>query len=276
MAKVFPDELFPDEEHTLLAHTLRQFVKDKVEPQAQEFNEKENFNKKLFKELAPLGLLGITAPVQYGGSEMDATSVVITHEELSYSDPGFCLAYLAHSILCVNNIATNGSPAQKEKFLPKLCSGEAIGAMALSEPGCGTDVLAMQTTAEKKDNTYILNGRKMWITNGTVDEGETPCDVVVVYARSNITGSAPPEKISTFIVTKNTPGFSVGQKITGKLGMRSSNTAELCFDNCCIPAENLMGKEGESLFHMMRNLEIERLSLAAMGLGIARRCLDTM
>lgn len=268
------DLLNPSEEHKMLRDMVRGFVQTEVEPQAHKFDREEKFNLALFKKLSELGLLGITVPEQYGGSGMDATAVVIAHEELSASDPGFCLAYLAHTLLAVNNLAVNGSEAQKKKYLMGLSTGELIGAMAMSEPDYGTDVLGMKTTAIKQGDHYVLNGRKMWITNGAIDENKTPCDVVWVYAKTGEKNGRA--LISTFIVEKNDLGFYVGQKITDKLGMRASNTAELVFENCKIPADRLVGHEGDSMHHMMRNLEIERVGLAAMGLGIARRSLEIM
>jgi len=235
-----------------------------------EQDQKEQFNLTLFKKLGPLGLLGITVDPEYGGSGMDTLSVIIVHEELGYSDPGLCLAYLAHTILCAHNIFINGSPEQKQRWLPPLCSGEWIGAMAMSEAEAGTDVFSMKSTFTKSKEHFLLTGRKMWITNGTIDEDDTPPDCLLVYAQSK------KKSISTFVVEKNFTGYEVGQKIKGKTGMRSSNTAELVFNQCRIPLNNLIGNEAESLKHMMRNLEIERLSLAAIGLGIARRCLTEM
>ena len=264
----------PSEEHQMLRQMLADFVKNEVEPQAEHFDRVEQFNRPLFQRLGDLGLLGITADTEYGGSAMDATAVVIAHEELSYSDPGFTLAFLAHSLLCVNNIARNASAELQAEFLPKLCSGEWVGAMAMSEPHVGTDVLGMKTTARRDGDHYVLNGRKMWITNGTIDEKSTPCDVVWVYAITGEQQGRP--QVSSFIVTKDCPGFSVGQKIRGKLGMRGSNTAELVFEDCRVPARFLVGEEGQSMLHMMRNLEIERVGLAAQSLGIARRCIDVM
>ncbi len=264
----------PTSEHAMLRETLASFTKAEVEPQAADSDRKEIFNLSLFKKLGELGVMGITVPENYGGAGMDATAAALIHEELSASDPGFCLAYLAHSMLLVNNLAVNGSEEQKQKYLPKLSSGEWVGAMAMSEPAVGTDVLGMQTTAVKKGDRYILNGRKMWITNGTVDEEGTPCDLVLVYAK---TGEKKGRAlISTFLVEKIMPGFSVGQKIKDKLGMRGSNTAELVFQDCEVPVENLVGSEGDSMLHMMRNLEIERLTLAAMSLGLARRSIEIM
>jgi isovaleryl-CoA dehydrogenase len=264
----------PTEEHAMLRKTLKEFVQSEVEPQALMHDRKELFNLPLFRKLGELGLLGITVPEQYGGSSMDAIAAVIVHEELSYSDPGFCLAYLAHSMLAVNNLAHNCDEDQKKRILPKLCSGEWVGCMAMSEPHIGTDVLGMQTTAVSKGDHYLLNGRKMWITNGTIDEAGTPADAVLVYAKTGEQGTRG--QISTFLVEKGFPGYSVGQKIGDKTGMRASNTAELVFDNCKVPKANLIGKEGDSLLHMMRNLEIERVTLAAMSLGIAKRSLDVM
>ncbi len=264
----------PTEEHKLLRETIKSFVQEEVEPQAHQYDRDELFNLPLFRKLGELGLLGITAPEKHGGSGMDSLAATIAHEEISASDPGFCLAYLAHSMLCVSNIAHNASDEQMARWLPKLCSGEWVGAMAMSEPDYGTDVLGMKSTAVLDGNHYILNGRKMWITNGTIDENRTPCDVVLVYARTGEEKGRA--KISTFVVEKEFEGFSVGQKIQDKTGMRGSNTAELVFENCKVPKENLVGKEGESMLHMMKNLEIERLTLAAMSLGIARRSLHEM
>ena len=266
----------PSEEHQMLREMIRDFVQEFVEPQAHEYDKKEQFNIELFRELGDLGLLGITVPEEYGGAGLDAVAATIAHEELSYSDVGFALAYLAHSMLFVNNLAYNGSEEQKTRILPKVCSGEWIGAMAMSEPDAGTDVLGLSTTAEKNaDGNWVLNGRKMWITNGCIDDQGTPADIVWVYARTGYDDRGR-VKLSTFLVEKGMPGFSVGQKIFDKTGMRASNTAELVFDDCVVPAGNLVGEEGGSLLHMMGNLEIERLTLAGMSVGIARRCLHEM
>ncbi len=264
----------PTDEHQMLRETISQWVASEVEPQALEFDRNEKFNLDLFRQLGDLGLLGITVPEEFGGSGLGSVAAVIAHEELSYSDPGFCLAYLAHAMLCVNNMSSHASQEQKQKYLPKLCSGEWVGAMAMSEANYGTDVLGMETTAKKQGDHYILNGSKMWITNGCVDDNGTPGDVIWVYAKTGEKNGKA--EVSTFIVEKNFEGFSVGQKIMDKLGMRGSNTAELVFDNCKVPLENLVGSEGSSTTHMMRNLEIERLTLAAMALGIAKRCVDVM
>ena len=264
----------PTAEHRMLRETMRSFVKTEVEPQALEHDRTEQFNIPLFRKLGEMGLLGITTSSEYGGSEMDATAAVIVHEELSASDPGFCLAYLAHSMLCVNNFERNANDEQKARILPKLVSGEWIGAMGMSEPGVGTDVLGMKTSAMRDGDDYILNGRKMWITNGTIDDDRTPCDGVLVYAITG--GSEKRPEVSSFFVERTHPGFYVGQKIIDKTGMRASATAELVFEDCRVPVSSRIGEEGDSMIHMMRNLEIERLTLAAMSLGIARRCIEVM
>ena len=264
----------PTEEHKMLRQSVREFVIGEVEPQAHDFDRKEQFNLKLFRKLGELGLHGITVPSEHGGSDMDALAAVIVHEELSWSDPGLCLAYLAHSMLCVNNLAQNGTEGMKKNILPKLCSGEWVGCMAMSEPHMGTDVLGMKTTAVASGDGYVINGRKMWITNGTIDESNTPADAVLLYAKTGEKNGRA--QISTFLVEKSHPGYSVGQKIKDKNGMRASNTAELVFIDCKVPKSARLGDEGDSLLHMMKNLEIERLTLAAMSLGIAKRSLQVM
>ena len=266
----------PTEEHAMLREMIRDFVESEVEPQAHEHDKHERFNLELFRMLGEYGLLGITVPEEYGGAGLDATAAVLAHEEISASDPGFGLAYLAHSMLFVNNLAQNGSEEQKARILPKVCSGEWVGAMAMSEPNYGTDVLGMETTAEQdQDGNWIINGNKMWITNGSIDDNRTPADVVWVYARTGLDDRGRPE-LSTFIIEKGAPGHTVGQKIYDKTGMRASNTAELVFADCKVGPDSLVGSPGSSIHHMMKNLEIERLTLAAMSLGIARRSLDIM
>ena len=259
----------PTEEHRQLRNMLSTFVRQEVETQALLHDRHEKFNLKLFKKLGTLGLLGLTVEAVDGGTGMDALASVIVHEELSRSDPGLCLAYIAHAILCAHNIAQNANKEQKARWLPKLISGEWVGAMAMSEAGAGTDVLGMQSQWTSTKDHFILNGRKMWITNGIQDENNTPADLVLVYAQRH-------KKISTFIVEKSFKGYRAGQKIQDKMGMRASTTAELVFDNCLVPKNNLIGGEGESGQHMMHNLEIERLCLSAMSLGIAGRCLHEM
>ena len=258
----------PSEEMALLRETVRRFVEREVEPQALEYERGERFNRGLFSRLGEMGLLGITVPEAYGGAGMDVAAAVIVHEELAASDPGLTLSYLAHSMLFVNNFFQNANDEQRNRYLDKVISGEWVAGMCMSEPEAGTDVQGMSSTAVLKGEFYHLNGRKMWITNGYISGNESG-DLFLVYAKTK-------GRISTFVVEKGTPGFALGQKITDKAGMRSSPTAELVFDDCKVPRANRLGEEGDSLIHMMRNLEIERLTLAAMGLGIARRCLDVM
>jgi len=266
----------PSDEHNMLRMMVRDFVMESVEPQALEFDRDEKFNLDLLKSMGEMGLLGVTASEEYGGASLDAVAAVIVHEELSASDPGFALAYLAHSMLFVNNLEFNGTESQRARILPLVCSGEWIGAMAMSEPDAGTDVMGLTTYAvQSEDGSWVLNGRKMWITNGCLDEKGTPADVVWVYAKTG-TDEKGRAQLSSFLVEKGMPGYSVGQKIIDKTGMRGSNTAELVFEDCIVPAENLVGEVGDSMIHMMRNLEIERVALAAMSLGIARRCLSEM
>ena len=266
----------PSEEHAMLREMVRDWTKEHVEPQALVHDREEKFNLPLLRSMGELGLLGLSAEEKYGGAGLDATACAIVHEELSASDPGFALAYLAHSMLFVNNLSFNGNEEQKARILPQVCSGEWIGAMSMSEPDAGTDVLGLSTTAvQQGDGTWLLNGRKMWITNGCLDEEGTPADVVWVYAKTGLDDKGRVQ-MSTFLVEAGMVGYSVGQKIMDKTGMRASNTAELVFQDCIVPAANLVGSPGESLLHMMGNLEIERLTLAAMALGISRRSLEDM
>ncbi len=246
----------------MLRQTVRRFTETEIEPQAAEYDERAELNRSLLVRCAELGLSGLTVPEADGGAGMDASAAVIAHHEMAKSDPGFTLAYLAHSVLFVNNFYNASSPGQRDRILPKILDGSWIGAMAMTEPGGGTDVLAMDSSAERRGDVYVLNGRKMFITNGR------EADVVLVYAK---TGG----RISAFAVESGLPGFSTGQPIK-KLGMRASTMCELVFEDCRVPVDSLLGAEGQGVEHMMRNLEIERLCLAAMSLGIADRCLAEM
>ena len=271
----------PTPEHAALRALVRDFAAAEVEPQAAAFNREERFNAALFKRAGALGLLGVSAPAAHGGAGLDAAAVAIVHEELAASDPAFTLSYLAHSLLFVNNLAVNGSEAQKARLLPRACAGELLCGMAMSEPGAGTDVLAMATRATRDGDDYVLRGAKMWITNGAASDTELG-DAFLVYARD-----APPAgaaggggdaraTYSLFIVEKGARGFSLGQRIKDKCGMRASNTAELVLDDVRVGAGARVGAQGGALLSMMRNLEIERVGLAAMSLGIARRCVEVM
>jgi isovaleryl-CoA dehydrogenase len=252
----------PTDEHRMLREMIREFAETHVAPQAAEFDEKQHLNLALFRQLGALGCLGITVGEESGGAGMDTTAAVIVHHELSKVDPGFTLAYLAHSMLFVNNFYHSANADQKAKYLPKVLSGEWVAGMAMTEPGHGTDVMGMTTTATRSGDTFVLNGTKTFITNGP--EGH----VFLVYAKLD-------GRITAFVVDRDCPGFSVGKPMH-KMGMRASSMSELIFDNCVTPTSNLVGKEGSGMLHMMHNLEIERLTLAAMSLGIADRCLDTM
>lgn len=246
----------------MLRKTVRQLAREVVEPQAMEHDEHGKLNVGLMKKVGELGLLGVTVPEGDGGAGLDAMASVIVHEELAWSDPGFTLAYLAHALLFVNNFYYASNEEQKKRWLPAVLSGERIGGMGMTEPSGGTDVLGMGTTARREGGGYVLDGRKMFITNA--NEG----DIFLVYGKLD-------GRITTFVVERGMPGFSTSNKIS-KLGMRASTMAELVFDGVRIPADHLVGLEGGGITNMMRNLEIERLGLAAMSLGIAQRCLDEM
>ena len=263
------DLLAPTPEHALLATSLREFVRREVEPQAAEHDRAERFNRGLFQKAGDLGLLGITLPEEMGGSEMDAVAAVQVYEALSTSDPGFALSVLAHAILFAQNVNVNGNEQQRKHVLPKAASGKWVGGLCMTEPAVGTDVLALRTKAVRDGDDYLITGTKTFITNGALDE-KTLGDAFVVYAT---TGE---RQISSFLVEKGTPGFRLGQKWSDKLGMRSSFTAELVFEDVRVPVSSRLGEEGEGTLQMMRNLEVERLTLAAMSLGIAQRSLQVM
>lgn len=252
----------PTEEHRMLRQMVRDFTREVVEPQAEEHDASGTLNIPLLRRAGELGLLGITVPSDHGGAGMDALAAVIVHHELSKSDPGFTLAYLAHAMLFVNNLYWAASEEQRARYLPKVISGEHVGAMGMTEPSSGTDVLGMKTTARREGDRYLLKGRKTLITNAP------EADVFLVYA--TVDG-----KITTFVVERGFPGFTTSEKIP-KMGMRASTMGELYLDDCEVPAENVLGGVGGGLRNMMRNLEIERLTLAAMSLGIADRCVEIM
>jgi len=263
------DLFAPTPEHALLADTLRAFVSREVEPQAADHDRSESFNQALFRRAGDLGLLGVTLPEEFGGADLDATAAVQVLEALSTSDPGFTLAVLAHAILFAQNVNVNGDERQRKRVLPRAASGEWIGGMCMTEPEVGTDVLAMRTRARREGDFYVLDGIKTFITNGGIDEN-TLGDAFVVYAA---TGD---RSISAFLVEKGAEGFRLGQKWKDKLGVRASFTAELVFDGVRVPVADRLGEEGAGTLAMMRNLEIERLTLAAMSVGIAKRCLGVM
>jgi len=252
----------PTEEHALLRKTVAELARREVDPQAAEHDALGRLNVGLFRRLGELGLLGITVPTDDEGAGMDAVGAVIVHHELAKYDPGFTLAYLAHSMLFVNNFYNCSNAEQRARYLPKVLSGEWIAGMGMTEPGAGTDVLAMSTTAVRRGDGYLVNGTKTYITNAC----EGHC--FLVYAKLD-------GRLTAFVIDRDCPGFSTSQHID-KLGMRGSTMAELVFEDCRVPAANLLGQEGDGLTHMMRNLEIERITLAAMSVGIADRCVELM
>ena len=252
------------EEERALRDVVRDFAQNELAPFAEKHDHDETFNIEAFKKMGELGLLGITADPEYGGAGLGATAATIVMEEFGKACAGSTLSYLAHSMLCVNNINSNASHEQKLKYLPKLITGEHIGAMGMSEPGYGSDAVGMKCKAENKGDHYIINGNKMWITNAQF------ADVVYLYTR---TGEKKKD-LTTFIIdTKATDGFSVSKEIH-KMGMRSSPTGELAFQNAKVPLEDRVGEEGDSVYHMMKNLEIERLTISGISLGIAQACVD--
>jgi isovaleryl-CoA dehydrogenase len=253
------------------ADMLRQQVADfaaaEIAPRAAEIDKSNNFPPDLWPKLGALGLLGITVEEEYGGAGMGYLEHVVAMEEVSRASASVGLSYGAHSNLCVNQLRRNGSPEQRRKYLPKLISGEHVGALAMSEPGSGSDVVSMRTRAERRGDRYVLNGTKMWITNGP------DADVLLIYAKTD--AKAGPRGISTFIVEKTMKGFSTSPKLD-KLGMRGSNTCELVFNECEVPAENRLGAENEGVRVLMSGLDYERTVLAAGPLGIMQACLDVV
>lgn len=257
----------PSEQHEALRSSVARFAREHVAPQANDYDAAEDFNEPLFRRFATeLGLFGVTVAEEDGGLGMDPTAAVIIHEELSRFDPALAMSYLAHEVLFVNNFYNSSDAAQRERYLPRVLDGTWIAGMGMSEPQAGTDVLGLRTTATPDGDHYVLNGVKQWITNATHG------DVFLVYARVKGAGR---QQISAFVVERAYDGFSVGKKET-KMGMRQSPTAQLIFENVRVPRENLLGEEGGALVHMMRNLEIERLTLAAQAVGIAMQSTEVL
>ncbi|KAJ3187979.1 hypothetical protein HDU85_006372 [Gaertneriomyces sp. JEL0708] len=248
-----------------LRQSVHEFAQKELAPRASEIDKTNNFPMDMWKKFGDMGLLGITAPEKYGGQAMGYLAHTIAMEEISRASGSVALSYGAHSNLCVNQIVRNGNEAQKEKYLPKLISGDHVGALAMSEAGSGSDVVSMKIKAEKKGDRYILNGTKFWITNGP------DADVLVVYAKTNI--NAGPKGITAFIVEKGFKGFSTSPKLD-KLGMRGSNTCELVFEDCEVPAENVLGEVGKGVYVLMSGLDLERLVLSGGPLGLMQSCLD--
>jgi isovaleryl-CoA dehydrogenase len=251
-----------------IRETTRRFAADRIAPLAAEIDETNQFRRELWPEMGALGLHGITVEEEYGGLGLGYVEHCVAMEEVSRASASIGLSYGAHSNLCVNQIRRWGTPEQKRKFLPKLISGEHVGSLAMSEAGSGSDVVSMKLKAEKRGNDrYVLNGTKFWITNAPA------ADTLVVYAKTD--PNAGPRGISTFLVERGMAGFSVSKKLD-KMGMRGSDTAELVFEDCEVPAENLMGREGEGAKILMSGLDYERAVLAAGPLGIMQACLDVV
>ncbi|MCO5095325.1 MAG: isovaleryl-CoA dehydrogenase [Chiayiivirga sp.] len=248
-----------------LRGAVRDFAQARIAPLAEETDRSNQFPNALWRELGDMGLLGLTVDEEYGGTNLGYLAHVVAMEEISRASASIGLSYGAHSNLCVNQLRKNGSPVQKAKYLPKLVSGEHVGALAMSEPGAGSDVVSMRLRAERRGDAFVLNGNKMWITNGP------DADTLVVYAKTDV--AAGSKGITAFLVEKGFKGFSTAQKLD-KLGMRGSNTCELVFQDCEVPAENVLGEVNKGVRVLMSGLDFERLVLSGGPLGIMAACLD--
>jgi isovaleryl-CoA dehydrogenase len=251
----------------MIRNTVAGFAQAEIAPRAEAIDRTNEFPRDLWPRLGALGLHGITVEEEYGGAGLGYTEHVIAMEEISRASASVGLSYGAHSNLCVNQIRRNGTHEQKQRYLPKLISGEHVGALAMSEPGAGSDVVGMRTRAEKKGDGYVLNGSKMWITNGP------DAEVLVVYAKTD--PAAGPRGITAFLIERGMAGFRTAQKLD-KLGMRGSNTCELIFEDCEVPAENLLGQVNQGAAVLMSGLDYERIVLAGGPLGIMQACLDVV
>ncbi|MDG1292896.1 MAG: isovaleryl-CoA dehydrogenase [Pseudomonadales bacterium] len=251
----------------MLRDAVYQFCKAELAPRAEAIDSNNEFPMDMWQKFGDMGLLGMTVAEEYGGTNMGYLAHVVAMEEISRASASVGLSYGAHSNLCVNQIGKNGSHEQKLKYLPKLCSGEHVGALAMSEPNAGSDVVSMKLRAEKKGDHYVLNGNKMWITNGP------DAHTFVIYAKTDSAKNA--KGITAFIVERDYPGFSRHQKLD-KLGMRGSNTCELVFQDCEVPAENILGKEGEGVKVLMSGLDFERTVLSGGPVGIMQACMDVV
>src|SRR5216110_3501622 len=259
------------EDIDMLRATVQQFAANEIAPRAPDIDRSNQFPDGLWRKMGDLGLLGITVEETYGGTHMGYLAHIVAMEEISRASASVGLSYGAHSILCVNQIRRDGTEAQKRKYLPKLVAGEWVGALAMSEPGSGSDVVSMKTRAEYRKGKFILNGTKMWITNGP------DADVLVIYAKTDADAGPSSSKagLTAFVVERGFKGFSTAQKLD-KLGMRGSNTCELVFRDCEVPAENVLGEEGKGVRVLMSGLDYERAVLAGGPLGIMAACLDVV
>ncbi len=254
-----------NETATMLREAIYQFAQEQISPIAGEIDNSNHFPRELWPKLGQLGLLGITVPEQYGGANMGYLEHVIAMEEISRASASIGLSYGAHSNLCVNQIRRFGTEHQKQQYLPRLVSGEHLGALAMSEAGSGSDVISMRLKAKAEGDYFILNGTKMWITNGP------EADVIIVYTKTDPDAGA--HGLSAFIIEKNFPGYKTAQKLD-KLGMRGSDTCELVFENCRVPKENILGELNNGINVLMSGLDYERVILAAGPVGIMQACLD--
>jgi isovaleryl-CoA dehydrogenase len=255
------------EDLDMLRETVAGFAAETIAPRAADIDASNAFPNELWRPMGELGLLGITVEEEYGGSNMGYLAHMVAMEEISRASASVGLSYGAHSNLCVNQISLNGTQGQKRRYLPKLVSGEHVGALAMSEPGAGSDVVSMRLRADKKGERYVLNGTKMWITNGP------DADTLVVYAKTD--PAAASRGITAFLIEKGFKGFSTAQKLD-KLGMRGSNTCELVFQDCEVPEENVLGRLGGGVRVLMSGLDYERAVLSAGPLGIMQACLDVV
>ncbi|MFP6773829.1 MAG: isovaleryl-CoA dehydrogenase [Alphaproteobacteria bacterium] len=251
----------------MIRDSIAAFAADNIAPRAAEIDASNKFPRDLWPQLGDLGVLGVTVEEEYGGAGLGYLEHCVAMEEISRASASVGLSYGAHSNLCVNQIRRQGTAEQKNRYLPKLISGEHVGALAMSEPGAGSDVVSMRLRAERKGDQYILNGSKMWITNGP------EADTLVVYAKTD--PDARPRGITAFLIEKGFAGFSTAQKLD-KLGMRGSDTCELLFEDCAVPAENILGAEGEGVRILMSGLDYERLVLSGGPLGIMQACMDVV
>ncbi|MHA1528326.1 MAG: isovaleryl-CoA dehydrogenase [Alphaproteobacteria bacterium] len=255
------------EEVEALRDMVHRFAQERIAPIAAEIDRSNEFPAHLWREMGEMGLLGITVPEEYGGAGMGYLAHVVAMEEISRASASVGLSYGAHSNLCVNQINRNATPEQKAKYLPRLVSGEHVGALAMSEPGAGSDVVSMKLRADKRNTGYVLNGNKFWITNGP------DADTLIVYAKTDPAAGA--KGITAFLIEKDMTGFSTAQKLD-KLGMRGSNTCELVFEDCEVPFENVLGEEGKGVNVLMSGLDFERVVLSGGPLGLMAACMDVV
>jgi len=255
------------EEIEALRETVHRFAQDRIAPRAAEIDREDRFPAELWGAMGEMGLLGVTVEEEYGGAQLGYLAHAICVEEIARASASISLSYGAHSNLCVNQIRLNGTPEQKGRYLPGLVSGEHVGALAMSEPGSGSDVVSMKLRAEKRNDCYRLNGSKFWITNGP------DADTLVVYAKTD--PDAGPRGITAFMIERGMTGFSTGRKLD-KMGMRGSHTGELIFEDCEVPFENVLGEEGRGVAVLMSGLDYERVVLSAIGVGIMAGCMDAI